>query len=151
MLILIFVIALILSIVFGILVELFDNMVCLMTSLISGLAAVITIIVAAFGISTLVSGMSIDEKITICKQENAEIEQDIDAIIEQYIGHESDVFEEAGDINPAVVFTMYPELKSDKMVEKQIDTYVKNNEEIKELKKQKADLKPWRFALYFGQ
>ena len=45
---------------------------------------------------------------------------------------------------------MYPELKSDKLVEEQISVYEENNKKIRELKEDKIDLKVKKWWLYFG-
>ena len=45
---------------------------------------------------------------------------------------------------------MYPELKSDNLVTKQIELYVENNKQIKKLKSEKLDYNLMAWWLYFG-
>jgi hypothetical protein len=45
---------------------------------------------------------------------------------------------------------MYPDLKADTLVQKQIETYVANNNTIKELRTDKINGKVYRWWLYFG-
>ena len=46
--------------------------------------------------------------------------------------------------------TLYPELKADTLVAKQIEIYTNNNQKIKELKEQKLYGKVYKWWLYFG-
>lgn len=48
------------------------------------------------------------------------------------------------------LITLYPELKSDKLVQKQINIYVDNNKKIKILKEKQINGKVLKWWLYFG-
>ena len=47
--------------------------------------------------------------------------------------------------------SLIPTLKSDTLVQKQIEVYVANNDKIKELKEEKIDLSKSKWKLYFGK
>lgn len=93
----------------------------------------------------------IDDAIAMYEEENAEIEEQITAIVDNYMKHESDVFENVGSDSPIVLAQLYPELKADTLVNSQIDIFVKNNEKIKELKLRKINASVYRWWLYFGK
>ena len=65
--------------------------------------------------------------------------------------HEKDIFSNLKTEESAItLITMYPELKSDALVEKQLETYLKNNNKIKKLKEEKIEIEKKKFILYFG-
>lgn len=93
----------------------------------------------------------IDDAIAMYEEENAEIEEQITVIVDNYMKHESDVFENVGSDSPVVLAQLYPELKADTLVNSQIDIFVKNNENIKGLKLRKINASVYRWWLYFGK
>ena len=107
-------------------------------------------------IATLVVGVGysqirvIDNKISLYQKENAKIEEQINIIVEKYQTYEKDTFENCKIEDPTMVFVMYPELKSDSLVTKQIELYVENNRQIKRLKSEKLDYNLMAWWLYFG-
>ena len=120
------------------------------------LNAVGGIITGIFLLATLILGVSysdimiIDDKIAIYQEENEKIETQVNLIVENYQNYEKDTFKECKLEDPTFVFTMYPELKSNDLVSKQIDLYVENNKKIKELKTSKLDYEIMAWWLYFG-
>ena len=46
--------------------------------------------------------------------------------------------------------SLYPELKADTLVTKQIEVYIDNNKKIKNLKEKKINLSVKKWWLYFG-
>ena len=93
----------------------------------------------------------IEEKIAIYKEENTNIENQIAAIVENYKNYEVGTLKDLKmSDSPAVVLSMYPELKSDALIVKQIEVYIENNKAIKELRAQKADYRIYAWWLYFG-
>lgn len=81
----------------------------------------------------------IDEKIAIYQEENEKIENQIDALVKNYMDYESATYAEFKDKDAITLITLYPELKSDKLVEKQLEIYNSNNKKIKKLKTEKLD------------
>lgn len=106
--------------------------------------------VLVIGISfAYVDAFNVDKKIEIYKEENKKIEQDVSTIVNNYQNHENDTFKGIID-NPTVLAVVCPELKSNELVSKQIDLYIKNNQKIKDLKITKASKDVYEFLLYFG-
>lgn len=92
----------------------------------------------------------IDEQIAIYQEENTKIENTINEIVTNYQKYETDIFDNATkDLNPTIIFSMYPELKSDQLIIKQIEIYNENNKEIKELRKDKTIEKIFKWWLFF--
>ena len=93
--------------------------------------------------------MIIDDKIALYEKENTKIEQNINELVEIYKDYESETFEKFKLDNPSIVFSMYPELKSDKLAAEQIELYISNNSEIKRLKEEKLEYEVYRWWLFF--
>lgn len=110
-------------------------------------------LIILFGVSMtnfVVDSRFVDSKIAMYQDENAKIETQIAEAVERHMQHETDVFTSVKPESSMTLVAMYPELKSDKLVESQINTYVWNNNKIKELKEQKINAKTARWWLYFG-
>lgn len=98
-----------------------------------------------------VSGLRvIDQKIDMYQEENARIETQIVECIEQYQKYETDIFTNVSSESAITLVSLYPDLKSDILVSKQIEIYIANNEKIKELKEMKLVGDVNRWWLYFG-
>ena len=96
-----------------------------------------------------------DAKIAVCEEENRRIESQVEVTVNHYLEYEQGVFDKidisdySGD-RLLLISQLYPELKADTLLQQQLDLYVKNNEEIRELKLEKIDNHKWKFWLYFG-
>lgn len=115
--------------------------------------SIITIIALLFTILLSVDVSSInvlDEKITMYQEENVVIESQIATIVNEYKSYETDTFENVKPDDAMTYVTLYPELKSDILVQKQIEVYVSNNNKIKELKEKQISGDVYRWWLYFG-
>ena len=99
---------------------------------------------------TLSNKLMIDDKIAVYQEENNNIEQQISAIVNDYKVYEKDTYSEFKNESPTVLVSLFPELKSDTLVSKQIEIYVENNKTIKELKTEKLSYRPYEWWLYFG-
>lgn len=91
-----------------------------------------------------------DEKIAMYTEENEKIELQISEAIKEYQQYEGEVLERVTPENAVTLVTVYPELKADALVQKQIEVYLSNNEKLKELKVAKIEEKVYRWWLYFG-
>ena len=117
-----------------------------------GWAGIIVAITVCVGLGINVTRMNvIDEKIAMYQEENQAIEQQIATVVEQYQSYEKDVFKNSTTESAITLVSLYPELKSDKLVSKQLDVYVKNNNKIKKLKVEKIEGSVIRWWLYFGR
>lgn len=101
-------------------------------------------------IGILINGRTLDDKIAMYEQENAEIEQSVDVLVKDYYRHESDTYSSLTPENAVLFASAYPELQSNELATKQLEIYVENNNNIKELKKCQINLSKHRFWLYFG-
>lgn len=100
----------------------------------------------------LATASTIDAKITMYQEENATIEQDIDRIVEEYLRHEHDTFTDMKPEDSSITWiTLFPELKSDTLVQQQLEIYVTNNAKIKSLKEEKINTAKLKWLLYFGK
>lgn len=113
----------------------------------AGIVALIVTIVLTICVSDL---CVIDEKITMYQEENAKIEEQIAATVEKYMQYEADVFKEVSPDSSITMVALYPELKSDTLVQSQIEVYINNNEKIKSLREGKIAGSVYRWWLYFG-
>ena len=111
------------------------------------LGAVFAII---FGIWTLASGFGIQEKIEIYEEQNAQIEESIDAAVKAYCEHEQSTYVQMSDGAVALVAAAYPELASSELVKTQTEVWTSNTSELKDLKSDLVDFNKARYFLYFG-
>ena len=121
-------------------------------NLMSIVGGAVTIAALATAIGLLVnmgSYYGLDEKIEMYEAENISIEEDISFLVHKYMNYEEGIFSECARETMTLV-ALYPELKSNTLVEKQIETYVSNNNTIKELKSRRITASLYNWWLYFG-
>lgn len=100
----------------------------------------------------IATAYTIDDKINMYQETNAQIEERIGAAIEQYKGYEKGTLKELkGNEDVVTLVTMYPELKTDNLISKQIETYVYNNAKIQELREEEIEISKTRWWVYFGR
>lgn len=120
---------------------------------IATMCSIIAVIVFIVGICIGIKVKSlsvIDSRIEMYEEENARIEQQIADIVEQYQKYETDIFMEVAPESAVTMVSLYPELKSDSLVQAQIEVYVENNKTIKGLRDQRIKGDVYRWWLYFG-
>ena len=100
---------------------------------------------------SVTDGSVIDKKIAMYQKENTKIENQMDVLVSQYMKFEMDTYGELKNESSITLVSLYPDLKSDELVKKQIDVYESNNKEIREMKEKKIDLKVLKWWLYFGK
>lgn len=93
----------------------------------------------------------LNQTLKMYEEENNKIENDIQEIIKQYKEYESSTYNNYKNENISVIVSMYPELKSNDLVTKQIEIYNSNNEKIKETKKEIINIGLSKWWLYFGK
>lgn len=122
-------------------------------SIISVVTFIFTLFFTITCICEVIDARYLDESIAMYEEENQKIEQSIALTVENYQKYETDIFKDVSNSHsesPMILLTLYPELKSDALVQKQIEVYVSNNEKIIELKAQKIRAKSSKWWLYFG-
>lgn len=147
---------LLVSAAFIVLAEAIDNSHCKLCTIfaIPGIIGVAGCIV--FGIWTIwnvvcvASGFSIEEKIGIYEEQNAQIEESIDAAVKAYCEHEQITYVQMSDGAVALVAAAYPELASSELVKTQMEVWTSNSSELKELKSRLVDFHHAQYFLYFG-
>lgn len=116
-------------------------------SVFGSVATLIAILVIAPDVNT---EFVIDQKIQLYEQENAIIEQRIDAVVKEYMAYEKETYADLSAVDPVARVAFFPELKADTMVQAQIQTYTRNWEKILSLKEEKVNLITKRWWLSFG-
>jgi hypothetical protein len=96
------------------------------------------------------NGRTASEKIAMYEEENTRIEEQIAVVVKQYQEYEIGVFSEVKVDSAVTYVSLYPELKSDTLVQSQIAVYTANNEKIKELHEREIDYDNFLWWLYFG-
>ena len=117
------------------------------------LGAVFTIVFGIWtlwNIITVASGFGIQEKIEIYEDQNAQIEQSIDAAVKAYCEHEQITYTQMSDGAVALVAAAYPELASSELVKTQMEVWTSNSNELKDLKSDLVDFHRAQYFLYFG-
>lgn len=112
--------------------------------MISAIASIILFI-------SVINRVGIDKKIAMYEEENTKIEQQIADVVTQYKEYEEGIFTEVAPESAMTLVALYPELKSDTLVQSQIEVYVDNNKQIKELKSMSINASIFRWWLYFGK
>ena len=112
-----------------------------------GIISFIALIILLINVSTL---KTLDTKIEMYQTENSNIESQIADCVKQYQKYETEIFTEISPDSAITLVSLYPELKADELVKKQIETYVANNQKIKELKEKNIDGDIYRWWGYFG-
>lgn len=110
-----------------------------------------SIIVFVSLLKCVLDRVGIDKKIAMYETENTKIEQQIVDVVKQYREYESGIFTEVAPEGAMTLVTLYPELKSDALVQSQIEVYIENNKSIKELKSMTINASFYRWWLYFGK
>lgn len=103
-----------------------------------------------WNIITVASGFGIQEKIQIYEEQNAQIEQSIDAAVKAYCEHEQITYVQMSDGAVALVAAAYPELASSELVKTQMEVWTSNSSELKDLKSDLVDFHRAQYFLYFG-
>lgn len=111
------------------------------------LATIIFSIILGVAVS---SEKALFKKIEIYSEENTRLEQSIDDIVKNYLLYETDVYEQFKNDESTVLIQLFPELKANELVMKQMEIIQANNDQIKELNSQIADLSTSKWWLYFG-
>lgn len=122
----------------------------LLPGIITGMGTVIAVIALVCNIANIANDKIIDQKIAMYQEENASIEAQIANCVAEYQQYETKVISEVTAENAMTLVSLYPDLKSDTLVAKQIEIYIANNNAIKSLREEQLDIKIARWWVYFG-
>ena len=112
-----------------------------------GFVSFIAIIALGINVKSL---SVIDDRIAMYEEENARIEQQVADVVEQYQKYETDIFMEVAPESAVAMVSLYPELKSDSLVQAQIEVYTENNKTIRGLRDKQIKGNVYCWWLYFG-
>ena len=104
----------------------------------------------AWNSSSALDTKYLKDKIAMYEEENTSIEKDIDAIVANYMEHESITYDKSEVESSTVLVQMYPDLKSNELVQSQMKIYNDNNKKIKSLKTKLIESNKARWLIYFG-
>lgn len=96
-------------------------------------------------------GKIIEQCIEMYQEQNQKIEKSISDLVEKYIDYESTTFSELSPDSAITLVSLYPELKSNTLVEQQCNLYMENNQKITELREEQINLSVYKWWLYFGK
>ena len=112
-------------------------------------------IIFFFNLNNYQQARLLPEQISMYQQENEKIETQIVAVVTTYMDYEQKTFEKLSIANMdtetiVALVSMFPELKSDPLVQAQIATMVANNNTIKTLRQQLITAKTLGWWLWFA-
>lgn len=93
---------------------------------------------------------TIDNKIEMYQKENANIEQEIDKVVKEYLKYKYNTATDL-EIEKNSITILFSELKSNILVQQQLEIYVSNDAKIESLKKEKSHIAKLKWLLYFGK
>ena len=118
-----------------------------------GMGMIIFVFVGGLSIiclSRVIDARDLEKQIVMYQEKNTIIEQQISTLVENYMKYEDQTLKEFSPKDSMTLVSLYPELKSDKLVMKQMDLYTENNVQIKKLKGELIDVNSIKWWLYFG-
>lgn len=93
---------------------------------------------------------TIDNRLAILEDQNQVVLSQIEPLVQHALDYESNTYKDFKlDANKLVAFSqLYPDLKANSFLNKQIDIILANQQEIKQLKLDKATLNAYHFWLW---
>lgn len=93
---------------------------------------------------------TIDSQLFVLEEQNQVVLSQIEPLVQQALEYESNTYKDFKlDAAKVIAFTqLYPDLKANSFLNKQIDIILANQEEIKRLKLHKASLNAYHFWLW---
>ncbi len=93
---------------------------------------------------------TIHSRLAVLEEQNTTVLTQVEPLVQQALNYESSTYKDLKlDVNKLIIFAqMYPELKANSFLNKQIDIILANQEEIKQLKLDKAALNAYHFWLW---
>lgn len=86
------------------------------------------------------------------EENNTELLAEIQPVIEKYLNYEQGTLTSMKpEASTLIAYAVYPELKGNEFVARQLDIIEKNNKEIKERKLALASLESYRIWLFMGE
>ena len=115
-----------------------------------GLFLAVVIAVSLFEIGTIAKVPEYERKIEVYETEMVSIQNTINEVVENYFNHEKDTYTALTPENAVVYASLYPELQSSTLVQKQLEIYNEYLISIKNCKLHLAEIPTSRWWLSFG-
>lgn len=112
---------------------------------------VVEVVVITILIGLIVNGRVIDQKIELLENKNKEIESKVEISVKSYMEYEGKTFKDLKVDSYIQLVNLYPDLKSDELIKKEIELYQKNIEEVNNLKMEKINISNYKWLVYFGR
>lgn len=119
-------------------------------SIFGGFFSLVALIITVVLIFQVSRGSIIDEKIALYEETNAKIEEHINDVVTNYKTYENDTYEKFNGSNGTEVVSLYPELKANELIQRQMEVYYENQSNILILESDKINLRLVRWWLCFG-
>lgn len=109
----------------------------------------LTAILIAVGIYNYDSS-TINSRLAVLEEQNTTVLTQVEPLVQKALDYESSTHKDLKlDVNKLIIFAqMYPELKANDFLNRQIDIILANQEEIKQLKLDKASLNAYHLWLW---
>lgn len=93
---------------------------------------------------------TIDSRLSVLEEQNQIVLSQIEPLVQKALEYESNTYKDFKlDVAKVIAFTqLYPDLKANSFLNKQIDLILCNQQEIKQLKLDKASLNAYHFWLW---
>lgn len=127
-----------------------DDEICFCSIVVFGIGFLICIGALFYFLHSVIDVKFVKDKIAMYEEQNSKIEEQIDVVVKQYMEYESDTYAMTAPESSITLVSLYPELKSDELVKKQIAVYQENNKKITNLKEKQIDANVAKWWLYFG-
>ena len=118
---------------------------------ISLVVLVVVIICCLFNVNKIVKANTLEQKITVYQEEMNNIENSINPVVQNYLDHEKETYTALTPDNAVIFASIYPELSSNEIVQKQLNIYNEYLISIKNLQLEIAEISTAKWWLYFGQ
>lgn len=119
-------------------------------NVITGTVSVLVLIVIVILFGAIVTKSGVSEKIKLYQNENEEIENTVYTMVKEYMEYEKKTYKEFDKKQAMSYISLYPDLKSNELVAKQVEVYTANKKKLNELKEQQIDREVLKWWLYFG-
>lgn len=111
---------------------------------------VVVIICCLFNVNKIVKANTLEQKIVVYQEEMTNIENNINPVVQNYLDHEKETYTALTPDNAVIFASIYPELSSNEIVQKQLNIYNEYLISIKNLKLEIAEISTAKWWLYFG-
>ena len=92
---------------------------------------------------------TVEKKIKMYEEENEKIEAQMDDIVKTYMTHERETLVNVKPESAITLATVYPELKSNELIQKQIQMHINNSEKLKNLRLEQIGIASKKWLVNF--